>query len=65
MENNNNEKSAWDKFIANDRDLFLRPLDELDELYMTDAQRKEFYNEAVEELKLKIDALKKQKKKQK
>ena len=56
--------SAWDKFIANDRDPFHRPFDDLDELYMTDAQRKEFYKEAVEELRLKVNALKQQKEKE-
>tara|TARA_Y100001933_G_C19010821_1_gene568782 strand:- start:4757 stop:4963 length:207 start_codon:yes stop_codon:yes gene_type:complete len=68
MENNKKKESdsLWGKFVNSfDDQMYANPFAVFDDTYMTPKERTKMYDEAVQELKLKVNALKQQKKKQK
>lgn len=68
MENNNKKESdsLWAKFVNSfDDQMPANPFAGFDDTFMTPNERTRMYDEAVQELKLKVNALKQQKKKQK
>ena len=52
----------WDDFMGDRHDAFARPIDGLDETYMTEKQKTELYKEATDELRLRLKVLQEQKK---